>query len=79
MAPEVYWQCRTAAGPFREWISLFFPGNRSDQRWVDIWGCAESTDLTLQQIYEAQADPQAGYQWVCHALLTDDRLEGWLS
>ena len=37
-------------------------------------------DLTLQQIYTScQPDHQKGYQAVCHALLTDDRLEDWLS
>jgi hypothetical protein len=55
MAPEVYWQCRTAAGSVREWLTLFYPGGRTDQRWIDLWGCAENIDLTLQMIYESRA------------------------
>jgi hypothetical protein len=79
MAPEVYWQCRTAAGSIREWLSLFYPGSRAEQRWVDLWGCAENVDLTLQMGYDSCPDPAAGYAWVCHSLATDDRLEAWLS
>ena len=79
MAPEVYWQCRTAAGSIREWLSLFYPGSRAEQRWVDLWGCAENVDLTLQMGYDSCPDPATGYAWVCHSLATDDRLEAWLS
>ena len=79
MAPEVYWQCRTAAGSIREWLSLFYPGSRAEQRWVDLWGCAENVDLTLQMGYDSCPDPATGYAWVCNCLATDDRLEAWLS
>jgi hypothetical protein len=79
MAPEVYWQCRTAAGSIREWLSLFYPGARGEQRWVDLWGCAENIDLTLQMGYEGCGGDAAGYAWVCNCLATDDRLEAWLS
>ena len=79
MAPEVYWQCRTAAGSIREWLSLFYPGSRAEQRWVDLWGCGENVDLTLQMGYDSCPDPATGYAWVCHSLATDDRREAWLS
>ena len=80
MAPEVYWQVRTAASSCRAWMSLYYKGAKNDQRWEDVWGVSESVDLTLQQIYDSYLpEHHLAYQAVCHALLTDDRLENWLS
>ena len=80
MAPEVCWRLRTAAPSCRAWLTLFYKGAKNDQRWLEVWGLSRGVDLTLQQIYASyQPDHQKGYQAVCHALLTDDRLEEWLS
>jgi hypothetical protein len=74
IASETYWHMRGAAANIREWMALHYTGTRGGQEWSDLWVIAESIDLTLEQYHS-----QGGYQAVCSALDTDDRLEHWLS
>jgi len=57
----------------REWLSLYYKGRRSGQSWTDLWGVAESIDLTLEMAHR-----QGGFGAVVNALGADDRLEHWL-
>ena len=80
MAPEVCWQLRSSAPSCRAWMSLYYEGARNDQQWIDVWGLSGSVDLTLLHIYNShQPDHSKGLQAMHDALLTDDRLEDWLS
>ena len=74
MAPEVYWQLRCAAEDCRRWLTSYCAGSKAGMEWFDLWGVAESVGITLAGVYQS-----GGYPAVCHALMTDDRLECWLS
>ena len=58
----------------REYFGTYYKGNKSGQEYKDLWNFALSTDLTLEQYYQAH-----GYNGVVWALNMDDRLEHWLS
>ena len=67
--PEMYFQIRASTSTVREWVVLFLPGNRQSQEWADLYGLAESIDLTLQAGYASYGLPE-----VYHLLSSDDHV-----
>ena len=74
VAPETYWRIRSSSASVREWASHNLRLDKSSQMFHDLWGVAESVDLTLEHAHR-----QGGFSGVQWTLENDDRLEHWLS
>ena len=74
VAAEVYWNIRSSSPSVRQYLTLYYRGDKSSQLWHDLWLSGQSTDLHLEEVYE-----HYGYAGVCRALDEDDKLEHWLS
>ena len=74
MGPEIYWNIRASSPSVRQYLTLYFRGDRSSQSWHDVFTAGQSIDLSLEEIYRRD-----GYGGVCRALETDDKLEHWLT
>ena len=53
-AAEIYWNIRSSSPSVRQYLVLFFRGNRQAQLWNDIYGAGQSVDLALEEVKEGE-------------------------
>ena len=61
IAAETYWSIRSSAPSVRQYLTLFWKGDKRSQEWHDIWTVGQSVDLALQHAHDTQ-----GYVGVCN-------------
>ena len=74
MGPEIYWNIRASSPSVRQYLTLYFRGDRASQSWHDVFTAGQSIEFSLEEIYRRE-----GYSGICRALETDDKLEHWLT